>query len=130
MAPRLRSTARHRRVSGTAVSGAAVDDAQSTAVVSGKSHVRYAGGNQTQGRGPVLLPCYLCAAARALLFMRNRAGPVFRADGGRGKAKMALTARGLIGVLGLAVVLGAAHAPARDAAAAEGKGKAMAEAHT
>ncbi len=40
---------------------------------------------------------------------------------------MALTARGLIGVLGLAVVLGAAHAPARDAAAAGGKGKAMAE---
>ncbi len=40
---------------------------------------------------------------------------------------MALTARGLMGVLGLAVILGAAHAPARDAAAAEGKGKAMAE---
>ncbi len=38
---------------------------------------------------------------------------------------MALTARALIGVLGLAVVLGAA-GPARDAAA-EGKGKAMAE---
>ncbi len=40
---------------------------------------------------------------------------------------MALTARALMGVLGLAVVLGAAHAPARDAAAAGGKGKAMAE---
>ncbi len=35
--------------------------------------------------------------------------------------------RGLIGVLGLAVVLGVAHAPAGDAAAAEGKGKTMAE---
>jgi hypothetical protein len=40
---------------------------------------------------------------------------------------MALTARALMGVLGLAVLLGAAQAPARDAAAAEGKGKAMAE---
>ena len=40
---------------------------------------------------------------------------------------MVLTARGLIGVLGLAVVLGGAHAPARDAAADAGKGKAMAE---
>ena len=40
---------------------------------------------------------------------------------------MALKARALIGGLGLAVVLGAAHAPARDAAADAGKGKAMAE---
>ncbi len=40
---------------------------------------------------------------------------------------MALTARALLGVLGLAVVLGAAPGPARDAAAAEGKGKAMAD---
>ncbi len=58
--------------------------------------------------------------------MRGRAGPVFRAGGGGGKAKMALKARGLMGVLGLAVVLGAA-GPARDAAADAGKGKAMAE---
>ena len=43
-----------------------------------------------------------------------------------GKAKMPLTARGLIGVLGLAVILGVAAGPARDAAAEE-KGKAMAE---
>ena len=40
---------------------------------------------------------------------------------------MALTARGLIGVLGLAVVLGADLDSAGHAAAAEGKGKAMAE---
>ena len=40
---------------------------------------------------------------------------------------MPLKARALTGVLGLAVVLGAAHAPARDAAADAGKGKAMAE---
>ena len=39
---------------------------------------------------------------------------------------MALTARALLGVLGLAVVLGGAAGPARDAAA-EGKGKTMAE---
>ncbi len=59
--------------------------------------------------------------------MRSRAGPVFRADGGGGKAKMALTARGSMGVLGLAVALGAGLGPAHDAAAAEGKGKAMTE---
>ncbi len=40
---------------------------------------------------------------------------------------MALIPRALIGVLGLAVVLGAAHAPAGDAAADAGKGKAMSE---
>ena len=40
---------------------------------------------------------------------------------------MALTARGLIGVLGLAVVLGVGLGPVHNAAAAEGKGKAMAE---
>ena len=40
---------------------------------------------------------------------------------------MTLRARALLGVLGLAVALGAAHAPARDAAADAGKGKAMAE---
>ncbi len=40
---------------------------------------------------------------------------------------MALIPRALMGVLGVAVVLGAAHAPARHGTAAEGKGKAMAD---
>ncbi len=40
---------------------------------------------------------------------------------------MALTARGLIGVVGLALLIGAAHAPAWPVAADAGKGKAMAE---
>ncbi len=59
--------------------------------------------------------------------MRSREGPVFYGDGGGGKAKMALTARGLMGVLGLAVVLGGALGPAGHVAVAEGKGEAMAE---
>jgi hypothetical protein len=40
---------------------------------------------------------------------------------------MALMARALMGVLGLAIALGGAAGPARDAVAAEGKGKTMAE---